>query len=531
MKTTAFILLFLTIQPFFSFAQTLNWVKSIGGVSVEESGGIATDRLNNLYICGRFGGTVDFDPGPGVYNMSNQFSGIFFAKYDSSGEFKWGKQIPANGNVNIHATSISLSSTNEIILTGIHYGNVDVDPGNGIHILPSSGQSLFIAKYDSTGNFINAGECGSFGKAILDKYDNIIITGMFDNQIDIDPGPQTVTKNSKGGSDIFLTKCDKDLNFMWGLSFGGFSSDQPFDLCTDDNGNIYLAGMASRNADLDPGTDSFIVSQNSSGFLLSLNSNGQFIRAKTAGTEIKNVVYEKGKLFYTVLASSSLYNIICSDTNFNSAPQWTGTLACSVSDIYLQNNHVYISGVFQNTVDFDPSPTKSKNVSSIGNKDIYLLCLDSLGKYVSHLNISNTPYEQIYLNGVNENILICGGFVSASNFSSWSTNQVLTSNGLTDIFLASYSFTSPLTEIHEEQIMSSIILYPNPTYENGTVFLKGMRNNFSIEIYDSKGSMINLYQTSQNSNEIKIQGLMSGLYNILIKEDTGQQTVKKVFVR
>ena len=147
------------------------------------------------------------------------------------------------------------------------------------------------------------------------------------------------------------------------------------------------------------------------------------------------------------------------------------------------------------------------------------------------MNISNTPYEQIYLNGVNENILICGSFVSASNFSSWSTNQVLTSNGLTDNFLASYSFTSPLTEIHEEQIMSSIILYPNPTYENGTVFLKGMRNNFSIEIYDSKGSMINLYQTSQNSNEIKIQGLMSGLFNILIKEDTGQQTVKKVFVR
>lgn len=524
MKTNAFILLFFSIQPFFSFAQTLNWVKSIGGVSVEESGGIATDRLNNLYICGRFGGTVDFDPGPGVYNMSNQFSGIFFAKYDSSGEFKWGKQIPANGNINIYATSISLSSTNEIILTGIHYGNVDVDPGNGIHILPSSGQSLFIAKYDSTGNFINAGECGSFGKAILDKYDNIIITGMFDYQIDIDPGPQTVTKNSKGGSDIFLTKCDKDLNFMWGLSFGGFSSDQPFDLCTDDNGNIYLAGMASRNADLDPGTDSFIVSQNSSGFLLSLNSNGQFIRAKTAGTEIKNVVYEKGKLFYTVLASSSLYDIICSDTNFNSAPQWTGTLACSVSDIYLQNNHVYISGVFQNTVDFDPSPTKTKNVSSIGNKDIYLLCLDSLGKYVSHLNISNTPYEQIYLNGVNENILIYGSFVSASNFSSWSTNQVLTSNGLTDIFFASYFFPkSPvLRDNSPVNIKPHFDFFPNPVLSNQII---NLTDGYHYDFFDSKGC---LFASRESGENLRIE--KPGIYFVVMKKE-GVQLVSKILVK
>ena len=51
------------------------------------------DSLRNIYISGFYSGTIDFDPGQDEYNMSSSKSMCFVAKYDSSGNFKWSKNI------------------------------------------------------------------------------------------------------------------------------------------------------------------------------------------------------------------------------------------------------------------------------------------------------------------------------------------------------------------------------------------------------------------------------------------------------
>src|SRR3989344_5911709 len=80
-------------------AQTPNfeWAKSIGGTSADVGKSIAVDALGNVYTTGYFAGTVDFDPGPGIFNLTTtNFSGfpdIFISKLDEFGNFLWAKNI------------------------------------------------------------------------------------------------------------------------------------------------------------------------------------------------------------------------------------------------------------------------------------------------------------------------------------------------------------------------------------------------------------------------------------------------------
>ena len=46
------------------------WVKQLGGANHEYGYSIAVDVNGNVYTVGSFQGTVDFDPGPGTYNLT-----------------------------------------------------------------------------------------------------------------------------------------------------------------------------------------------------------------------------------------------------------------------------------------------------------------------------------------------------------------------------------------------------------------------------------------------------------------------------
>jgi hypothetical protein len=65
------------------------WAKSFGGNDFDQSYSIAIDAESNVYSIGDFVGTVDFDPGTGVANLSAVKDGdiIFIQKLDENGNF------------------------------------------------------------------------------------------------------------------------------------------------------------------------------------------------------------------------------------------------------------------------------------------------------------------------------------------------------------------------------------------------------------------------------------------------------------
>jgi hypothetical protein len=71
----------------------------------------------------------------------------------------------------------------------------------------------------------------------------VYAVGFFHGTIDFDPGLGVTEFSSAGGSDAFLLKLDSEGNFMWARTFGGVSDDSANAVTLDDNGNVYLVGQ------------------------------------------------------------------------------------------------------------------------------------------------------------------------------------------------------------------------------------------------------------------------------------------------
>jgi hypothetical protein len=110
---------------------------------------MAIDTAGNgdIYTTGNFQGTVDFDPGAGVFNLTSEgYIDSFISKLDSSGNFSWAK---AAGGINDEVTSsIALSASRNVLVVGYFYGNSISFGSNTIVNADSNKTDIFIAKLD-----------------------------------------------------------------------------------------------------------------------------------------------------------------------------------------------------------------------------------------------------------------------------------------------------------------------------------------------------------------------------------------------
>jgi len=187
----------------------LEWTKSIGGLG--NSGAI--DASGNVYTTGSFAGTVDFDPGSGVSNLtSSGGNDIFIQKLDANGNFIWVKQL--GGISNDAGYSITTDASGNVYITGYFSLNL----GGGIS--SNGGYDIFIAKLDSNGNIVwiksMGGTSSDYGESITtDASGNVYTTGFFYNTVDFNPGSGVSNLVSNGGYDIFIQKLDANGNFLW----------------------------------------------------------------------------------------------------------------------------------------------------------------------------------------------------------------------------------------------------------------------------------------------------------------------------
>ena len=253
------------------------WAKQIGGnVSqyVYAQGGktIALDALGNVYFVGEFKGTVDFDPGPGVYNLTSAFplnwwaEDVYVSKLDPNGNFVWAKQMAGTVNVSgSWGTGIALDDSANVYTTGSIDGTVDFDPGPCIYNLSTPNiVGIFISKLDVNGNFVWAKQMGeqngSFGEGIsLDAVGNVYTTGSFWGLADFDPGPGThyLTANFE---DAFISKLNPDGNFIWARQMPGInnvSRSYGSSIALDPSANIYTVGQFMDTVDFDPDITSY----------------------------------------------------------------------------------------------------------------------------------------------------------------------------------------------------------------------------------------------------------------------------------
>ncbi len=120
------------------------WAKALPNKGYVSS--ILADPWGSVYTIGSFINTLDFDPGPGIFDLTaSGNTDIFILKLDVQGIFLWATDI---GDIGQDAgLSIATNDSGQIYCTGYFSGNPDFDPMVGTYNLPANGvHDVFILK-------------------------------------------------------------------------------------------------------------------------------------------------------------------------------------------------------------------------------------------------------------------------------------------------------------------------------------------------------------------------------------------------
>ena len=273
---------------------------------------------------------------------------LFISNLDFAQSLSWAKQM--KGTESNGGLSVAVDDDGNVYSTGWFSGTVDFDPGaNTTNVTAVGLFDVYIQKLDNGGNLLwvktisgSSTERG-LGRAIkLDAAGNIYTMGQYKGTFDFDPNAGVYNLTSTDIFGTFIQKLDANGNFIWAKSIESQSNAASFSI--DNQGNIYMVGSFSGTVDFDPdaGIQNVTSAGNGDYFILKLNNVGSFEWVKSIGSN--NI--DLGKDI----------------------------------DLDTQGN-LYITGCYENTVDFDPNAGVSL-LTSNGVYDIFIQKLDANGNLI-----------------------------------------------------------------------------------------------------------------------------------------------------
>lgn len=164
----------------FDLSGQLNWTEFMGGYSYLPLG-LKILSSGDFVTYGKIVSSfTDIDPGPASTNWSPlSTSNLFLARYNGDGTYDWGFMLTSTGTE--LPDNMGIDKADHIFITGDNTLTMDFDPGPATFTAATSTNQLFLASYDSSGNFRWAGAaaCTSCGMNGIYGDDNgkIIATG------------------------------------------------------------------------------------------------------------------------------------------------------------------------------------------------------------------------------------------------------------------------------------------------------------------------------------------------------------------
>lgn len=546
---TIFLILVLMFSHEIILAQYFEWVKGMGrSVSDCPPNSIATDANGNVYITGYFAGTIDFDPGIGIYNLSssgNFNNDIFICKLDAFGNFLWAKQIGSNTGADV-GKDIAVDGLGNVYVVGCFTGTADFDGGSGVYNLTSSdGEDIFVLKLDTNGNLIwvigYGGSSEDRGQGIiLDATNNLYITGCFAGTIDFDPGVG-VANLSSISRQTFVCKLDSDGGYIWAKNMSannGFSQANAITL--DNMNNIYTTGYFHGTVDFNPGSgvaNLMAMGGNYDIFISKLDSNGNFVWIKHIGgpsdetvnsnsiaVDITGNVYTTGVFIggtdfdpgmNTITLNSTFGNTFVSKLDINGDFVWVKQLDYDVYAVISDaNSNIYMTGGFSGTQDFDPNSGVFNLVAT--NDNDYISKWDSNGNliWVKQMEGFYSVGVAITIDAL-ENIYSTGFFAGTVDFDpDMGVHNLASVGSAGDIFIHKMNaLPTPITKIENDLACT---LYPNPS--SGILQLE-IAQDFriaNIEIINTLGQVLTRTQTSDRNSRLVLPN-EAGIYFIRVE--------------
>lgn len=240
----------------------------------------------------------------------------------------------------------AVDNIGNLYVTGVFMGTFDFDPPNNVTRSSHGGYDAFLLKYNPQGSLQWVRTWGGsiwdegFGLAI-DPAGAVYVTGWFQDEADFDPGPDVDWHASCGSLDCFLSKFDADGNYQWALTWGSYYWDQAQSVAADASGNVYVTGFFAGEMDMDPGA-------------------GIDIHSRIASNDV-------------FLSKFDSYG------NYQWGLTWDGEKGLSVATD--SQGAVYVSGIFNRTIDFNPGVGTDLHAAAGAYNDAFLSKFDQGGLF------------------------------------------------------------------------------------------------------------------------------------------------------
>lgn len=210
----------------------------------------------------------------------------------------------------------------------------------------------------------------------IDNIGNIYSVGHFLGTVDFDPGISVLNVYYDYGG-MFIQKTDEDGNLIWLKTFETTDDfgNSMFGVATNSLGNVFVTGAFELDFDMNPnsGIDMSTSNGEVNMYIIKLDSTGNYIWGRSYGS-----------------SDGSVGNEIASDDNDN----------------------VYITGEFHNTIDFDLSAGTNIHTCPNSFRNAFLLKLDSNGDLVwanSHGDLSGDMGVDLGVDNIG-NVYVVGVF-------------------------------------------------------------------------------------------------------------------------
>jgi len=340
----------------------------MGSTSHDRLHSVQIASNDDIYIAGKFNGTVDFDPSGAVDNKSSNGNyEAYFTKFNADGNYAWTKTWGGADRDTVN--DFVIGTDGNFYLAGVFRNNPNFDTGLGSDVHTSAGlDDAYLTKYNADGSYAWTKTWGgttndfSFNIRTSPTTNDIYIVGSFQLTVDFDPSGAVNNITSSGSEDSYVSKFGSDGSYKFTYTWGGSLMDELNGITFDKNGNYYLGGFFNGTIDFDPtsGTDNKSSSGPYDQFFSAFDSNDNYILSKTFG----------------------------SSTDVN----WFDEV---LYDLYASDNKLYLGGEFNGTTDFNPGAPVDSFISN-GVWDSYLTTyvLDSILPTIT--NVSSTKANGIY---------------------------------------------------------------------------------------------------------------------------------------
>ncbi|MFH1514522.1 MAG: hypothetical protein ABIG42_03590 [bacterium] len=381
------------------------WTRTWGGPDWDSAESVTTDTFGNVYVTGTFQEIAQFDPNGGGYQISKGSGDAFLSKFDSNGDWKWTRTWggpSSDGSAGVGVTSLGI-----VYVAGHFKGTTEFNPYGGGEKTSLGQQDMYLSKFHSNGNWLGTVTWGGTSYDIVDNLtvsstDEIYVTGYFDETCDFDPAGGTPL-TSNGGGDCYLSKFDSDGIWQWATSWGGTDGERGLTVETNPGGDVFVAGFFFGTADFNPAGGNSVASKGEDDcFLSRFNSSGNWLHTRAWGGPGKDVasscaVDSTGQIYVTgYFAGTSDFNpagggsmtadgnwgIYLSKFDATTLWQWAVEWGGPSHDIGMAvetdaSDNIYVCGRFRYSADLNPSG--GFPVDAIGIDDCFVSKFDSAG--------------------------------------------------------------------------------------------------------------------------------------------------------